>query len=69
MKLIKKTKEYTIFQKRNGRYGVQDATKKWVNGDAKAKILADEKLITLSVAAPVEEAPAQEAPAEEAAAE
>lgn len=75
METVKKTDKYTIFKKRNGRYSVQGTNKKWINGDEKAKILADEGLIKLSVAAPapVEEAPAEEAaeaaPAEEAPAE
>lgn len=68
METVKETENYTIFKKRNGRYGVRttDKMRKWINGDEKAKILSDEGLIKLSVAAP---APAQEAPAEEAAAE
>jgi hypothetical protein len=76
METVKKTDKYTIFKKRNGRYSVQGTNKKWINGDEKAKILADEGLIKLSVAAPApaaEEAPAEEAaeaaPAEEAPAE
>jgi hypothetical protein len=62
METVKKTENYTIFKKRNGRYSVQGKNKKWINGDEKAKILADEGLIKLSVAAP---APVEEAPAEE----
>ena len=58
MKTIKKTDDYTIYQKRNERYAVKGADGKWVNGDDKAKILLAEELIKLSVA--------QEAPAEEA---
>ncbi|MGS2723095.1 hypothetical protein ACVBEJ_05065 [Porticoccus sp. GXU_MW_L64] len=82
MKTIKKTADYTIYQKRNERYAVKGADKKWVNGEEKAKILLAEELIKLSVAAPVEEEPveevteeateeavAEEAPAEEEAAE
>tara|TARA_Y100000385_G_C12937265_1_gene569402 strand:+ start:161 stop:397 length:237 start_codon:yes stop_codon:yes gene_type:complete len=64
METVKKTDNYTVFKKRNGRYSVQGKNKKWINGDEKAKILADEGLIKLSVAAP---APKEEAPAEEAA--
>lgn len=66
METVKQTENYTIFKKRNGRYSVQGKNKKWINGDEKAKILADEGLIKLSVAAP---APVEEAPAEEAAPE
>lgn len=63
METVKKTENYTIFKKRNGRYSVQGKNKKWINGDDKAKILADEGLIKLAKAAP---APVEEAPAEEA---
>lgn len=68
MTLVKKTDEYSIFKRKDGRYAIQDAAKNAVNGDEKAKILAAEGLVTLSVPAPVEEAPAEtteEAPAEE----
>tara|TARA_B110000090_G_scaffold121650_1_gene134975 strand:- start:85 stop:291 length:207 start_codon:yes stop_codon:yes gene_type:complete len=64
MKSIKKTAEYTIYQKRNNRYAVKSANGQWLNGDDKVTILLAESLIKLSVAAPVE-APAEEAPAEE----
>ena len=57
MRAIKKTADYTIFQKKNERYAVKSADKKWINGEEKAKILLAEELIKLSVA--------QEAPAEE----
>ena len=39
MKVIKKTKEYVIYQKASGRYAVKDADKKWVNADEKVRIL------------------------------
>ena len=72
MKAVKKTAEYTIFQKRNSRYAVKDASKKIVNGEEKVKILLAEGLIKVTEpsaseepAAPAEE-PAEEAPAEEA---
>ena len=68
MKSIKKTAEYTIYQKRNNRYAVKSANGQWLNGDDKVTILLAESLIKLSVAAPVE-APAEEAPAEDAPAE
>ncbi len=67
MKLIKKTKEHTIYQKRSGRYGVQSNSKKWINGEDKVKILSKAKLITLKAAAPKKEEPvAEEAPVESA---
>lgn len=62
MEIVKKEKDYTIVKKRNGRFGVLTNKKKWINGDEKAKILADAGLIKVSVK---QEAPAEEAPAEE----
>ena len=62
METVKKTDKYTIFKKRNGRYSVQGTNKKWINGDEKAKILADEGLIKLSVAAPAPAAEESQAP-------
>lgn len=63
MKAVKTTAEYTIFQKRNKRYCVQNAANKVVNGEEKTKILLAEGLIKLTApAAPAEpEAPAEEA--------
>ena len=65
MKVIAKTDEYTIYQKRNERYAVKGADKAWVNGDAKVAILLEHKLI--EAAAP--KAPEPEAEPEEAAAD
>ena len=39
MKVIKKTKEYVVYQKSSGRYAVKDANKQWVNADDKIAIL------------------------------
>lgn len=61
MKVVKKTDEYTIVEKRNGRYGVKAASG-WVNAEEKVKILLAEGLIKLSEP---QEVPAEE-PAEEA---
>jgi len=77
MKLVKKTSEYSIYKRNDDRYAVKDANKSAVNGDEKARILSEEGLIKVAVAAAVEEvaeevaeeAPAEDAPAEEAAAE
>ena len=69
MKLVKKTAEFSILKRKDGRYAVQDANKSAVNGEDKARILPEEGLITVSSAAPAEEAPTEEAPAEEAPAE
>lgn len=57
MTVVKKTKEYTITQRRDKRYAVVGANKKQINGDEKAKILLAEKLIKKIKAkpAPVEE--------------
>ena len=72
MKVVKKTDEYAILQRRDNRYAVVDANKRPVNGEAKAKILSTEGLIKIPEpkAAPAEETPAEEAAeTEEAAAE
>jgi hypothetical protein len=81
MKLVKKTAEYSIYQRSDDRYAVQDAYKKPVNGDEKVRILVAEELVKVTLPAePVaEEAPeeevaeveaaVEEAPAEEAPAE
>lgn len=69
MKTIKKTSEYTILQRRDGRYAVVGANKKPINGDDKVKILVAEDLIKVTAPAPAPEPEPEEAPAEEAAAE
>ncbi|NNL56590.1 MAG: hypothetical protein HKO71_02460 [Pseudomonadales bacterium] len=45
MKVVKSTAEYTIYQKRNQRFGVKGADKKWINGDDKVKVLLAEDLV------------------------
>ena len=79
MKLVKKTDEYTIYQRGDERYAVKDANKQPINGDDKARILLAEDLIKVTLAAQpapeeetadaaegaAEEAPAEETPAEE----
>lgn len=45
MKTIKQTAEYTVQQRRDGRYAVRGKDKKWVNGDAKVEILVKEGLL------------------------
>ena len=54
MKTVKKTKEYTIVQKRSGRYGVKDKDQKWINGEEKVKVLLSQKLIKVTPAKPKE---------------
>ena len=56
MKVIAKTDEYTIYQKRSERYAIMDSSKSWVNGDAKITILLEHKLIS----APAVKAPEPE---------
>jgi hypothetical protein len=65
MKVVKKSSEYTIYVKRNGRHAVQGAAG-YINGEEKAKILAAEGLIKLAEPKPQEEAPAEEAAEESA---
>ena len=50
MKVIRKTKNYIIYQKRSGRYGVQDSAKHWINQEEKVEILAAEGLIKMATA-------------------
>jgi hypothetical protein len=71
MKLIKKTPEYSIFQRGDERYAVKDAKRKPVNGDEKVSILTAEGLVKAPAPkpAPVVEAPVEELAAEEAAVE
>ncbi|TGD76119.1 hypothetical protein E4634_00795 [Mangrovimicrobium sediminis] len=69
MKLVKKTDDYSIYQRRDERYAVKDANKNAVNGEEKVKILVAEGLVEVKVAQPVAEEPAEEAAAEEASAE
>jgi len=65
MKAVKTSAEYTIFQKRNKRYCVKNASKKTVNGEDKVKILLAEGLI--KVTAPSAPAEPEATPAEESA--
>jgi hypothetical protein len=50
VKVVAKTDEYTIYQRRDERFAVQNSERSWVNGDAKVAILVEHKLI--DVAAP-----------------
>lgn len=52
MKTTKKTAEYTIFERKDGRYAIKNATKQWVNGDDKVDILKKEKLLKTPKAKP-----------------
>lgn len=65
MKLIKKTAEYSIYQRGDERYAVKDADKKPVNGEEKVRILRSEGLIKVTEpSAPAEPEPAAEEAAE-----
>lgn len=69
MKLVKKTANYSIFQRGDERYAVKDARKAPVNGEEKVRILTSEGLVkvaTPKAPAPVEEPAADEVVAEEA---
>ena len=78
MKVLKQTDDYTVYQKRSGRYAVVGSDKKNINGEDKVKILVAEGIVKQAVAAPEpevveevvevaeEETVAEEAPAEEA---
>ena len=61
MKEIQTSGEYKIYEKRSGRYAVKDSDRKYVNGDNKAKVLADAGLVTLpkTKPKPVEEPPSE----------
>lgn len=65
MKVVKKTSEYTISLRRDGRYAVVNAKKQPINGEDKVKILATENLVKIAAPAP---APEPEVASEEVAA-
>ena len=66
MKLVKKTAEYTIYQRGDQRYAVKDANKKAVNGEEKVSILLAEELVKApAVPKPVVEEAVAEEPAGE----
>ena len=64
MKAVKKTSEYTVYQRRDNRYAVIGSDRKAINGDEKIKILLAEDLIKVAAPKVVEE----ETPAEDTAA-
>ncbi len=72
MKVIASTDEYTIYQRRDSRYAVKDASKRPVNGDAKVAILLKHELIVApepKAPEPEEEPAAEDADAQAADAE
>lgn len=64
MKTVKKTAEYTIFQRKDERYAVLGGGHQWINGDAKVAILLNEGLMKKPEPKPVVEEPAAEEAAE-----
>ena len=62
MKVILRTKQHTVYEKKSGRFAVKDAEKNWVNGDDKVAVLLAEGLVKTAPPA-VAEAPAEETPA------
>jgi hypothetical protein len=56
MQQIKKTADYTIYQKKSGRYAVKGKDKHWVHAEDKTRILTAEQLIK----PPMPKAPAPE---------
>ena len=54
MKLVKKTSDYSIYQRGDERYAVKGSDKKPVNGDEKVRILLSEGLITVAEPKPEE---------------
>jgi len=65
MKVVKRTAEFTIYQKRSERYAVQSAAKKWINGDDKLRILIDAGLVKEAAPKPPEVEPEETAEASE----
>lgn len=65
MQEVKKTAEYTIFKKKNGRYAVKGANRQWVNGEEKTKILLANDLIKVSAPGPAATPAEEAAPADE----
>lgn len=45
MKTVKKTADYTVMQRGDGRYAVR-GDNKWINGEAKVELLVKEGLLT-----------------------
>ena len=69
MKVVVTNDEYTIYQRRDGRYAVEGVDKKPINGDEKVTILLANELISVTPPAAPEEEAAPEAAEEAEAAE
>lgn len=60
MQTVKKTAEYTILKRKDGRYAItKNSSRKSVNGDEKVAILQAEGLLVKPEPKPVEQAPAE----------
>lgn len=66
MQLVKKTSDYKIFKRGDGRFAVQNANGKPVNGEEKVKALLAEDLIKVTLPSPVAEPEAEPEVAEAA---
>ena len=61
MKVVLKNDEYTIYQRRDGRYAVEAADKKAINGDDKVAILVANELIKAALPPAPEPEPEEQA--------
>ena len=66
MKVVVRTHEYTIYQKRSDRFAVRSASREWINGEDKVRVLLEHKLIEAAQpgTAQPEEAPAAQTAAQ-----
>ena len=60
MKVVKKTDEYKVLQKRSGRFAIRTVMGEWVNGSEKIKILIEAGLIKGALPREPEEDPSSE---------
>jgi hypothetical protein len=65
MKLVTRTDDYTIYQRRDSRYAVQGANKTPINGDEKVAILLKHELVKAPEVKQPEPEPEAEAEAEQ----
>lgn len=61
MKVLKKTDDYTVYQKRSGRYAVVGSDKKNINAEDKVKILIEEGIVKQALPAEPEPEVVEEA--------
>ena len=65
MKLIKSTDQYSIFQRRDGRYAIKNNVKKYINGEDKVAILMEHDLLKITSPPVAEPEPVEEVAEEE----